>query len=401
MQSNFKWHLVNLLRNPQLLSFYTKLTMKKFIQKNKKQTSHHFSKISELDLWFSKNLFSGVLCSEEVDSVDWIIPDFSEFSGGHKTISRLCLGLENMGVKSNFVLINSSTEEDIRFQRNLIKKKFGLSNFSVSSVRSISLVSKVCIATTWESAVIQVNYPSSLKLYFIQDLESLFYPASSESAVALWTYKLPTQKIVLGNWLAKQMEVYGTPAELVLPFGVSKTSSNNLNQKGRYQKVIVVYCQPSKERRGTPLLLEVLKSASKEFVGYEIIVVGEKFHQENIFGSNVKFLGSLSESKMLQLFSPGRIGLVISHSNPSLVPFEMLNHGMFVCTNSEWSNNYDLNMDGVEFFAPLPSETLAALKRAVEKSNLSQDHQIGTLNHSDWNNISQEFGNFIVGRLRN
>ena len=147
-------------------------------------------------------------------------------------------------------------------------------------------------------------------------------------------------------------------------------------------------------------MLEVLKAASREFVEHDIIVLGESFHGEHNFGKNVKFLGAVSESKMLEMFRPGRVGLVISHSNPSLVPFEMLNHGMLVCTNSEWSNNFDLNIDGVEFFPPLPSETLDALKRAVEKSRLSQEHRIGNLNHLDWDHVSQKFSNFIVERLR-
>jgi glycosyltransferase involved in cell wall biosynthesis len=401
MRKNLKWHFQNLIVNPQLILFYSRHALKYIIKRNISNFDLQFSKISELDQWYEKNLFSGVKRSEEIDAIDWIIPDFSEFSGGHKTISRLCLGLEKVGVKSNFVLTNSTTKEDFRFQKNLIKKKFGLSNFTVNSIRSINHASKMSIATSWESAVIQSNYPSSQKMYFIQDLESLFYPASSESAVALWTYSLPTQKIVLGNWLARQMEILGTKAELILPFGVSKISASNLEHKRSDQKVIVVYCQPSKERRGTPLLLEVLRRASKELSDYKVIVVGESFHQKPNFGNNIKFLGSVSESDMLKLFKPGRIGLVISHSNPSLVPFEMLNHGMFVCTNSEWSNNFDLTMEGVEFFAPLPSETLNSLKRAIERANFSDGERIGNLNHLDWNEISKRFSDFVIGKLRN
>jgi len=213
-------------------------------------------KIQQLDLWHSTNLFSGMTQNNYPESVDWIIPDFSAFSGGHRTVSRMAKSLELMGIRSNFILLNAHTPQDMSSQHKLIRDVFGLNNYSVISVREVSTYSSISIATSWESSLVQEKYPSKNKCYFIQDAENMFLPANSIAAMALWSYRLPSYKIVLGNWLAQQIQNMGSKPSLILNFGTTYSLDTLEAQTNSMPTQIVFYVQPSKERRGSELLMQ-------------------------------------------------------------------------------------------------------------------------------------------------
>jgi len=401
VENNVFWHFRNLIRHPFSTQWYVKKILKKYFKRDliDNKQRDEISKIVELDTWYHKNLFGGMIPNAALNTVDWIVPDFSEHSGGHRTISRMCKGLEMYGISSRFLLLNSSTTSDFAFQTKIIKEVFNLSKFSVVSIKNVQEYSSASIATSWESSIVQTNYPSPEKFYFVQDAEHLFYPSSSESALALSTYSLPTKKIVLGKWLAKQIEHLGTGVDLALDFGITAKNAERVISNSIDPKRIIIYLQPSKPRRGTPLIIQLLHLVGQEFPEYEVLVLGEDFDPTVAFASNITFLGAMSESEMLSRFLPGAIGLVISHSNPSLVPFEMLNRGMSVCTNGEWSNKIDFSEGDIEFFIPLPSQALLALKRAVTKNVKVIEERENHFPNQEWEAIANKFGDYLSKKL--
>jgi len=400
-QRRYIWHLGRLLKSPKLLKYYLMMAWKSCFSKQARVYAQdsNSKKIEQLDLWHSTNLFPGITQNNDPDSVDWIIPDFSAFSGGHRTVSRMAKSLELKGIRSNFILLNAYTPQDLISQHELIREVFSLSNYSVISVRDVSTYSPVSIATSWESSLVQENYPSKNKCYFIQDAENMFSPANSIGAMALWTYRLPSHKIILGNWLARQIQNLGSEPSLVLNFGTTFISETLETETNSLSTQVVFYVQHSKDRRGTELLMQSINLLAKAYPDLEIVILGENIHQIHDLPNSVNYVGAVPEEELLSYFRPNNIGVVISHSNPSLIPFEMISRGMIVCTNGEYTNLLDLNFPEVIFFPPFPSDILIAVEDSLKRLG-KQNRNITKTNVPHWDQVTNHFAIYIKDLLR-
>lgn len=182
--------------------------------------------------------------------------------------------------------------------------------------------------------------------YLIQDFEPGFYAWSSQSAIALSTYR-PTMDIGIFNTglLADYFRVNG------LDFRQHHVFEPTINEGLRQAQVraaaniseprakrIVVYGRPSTPRNAFTLLCEGLREwgwADPHSSEWEVVAPGELVEDLDLGPFKLKGLGKLPIDEYAELLSTSAIGVSLMVSpHPSYPPLEMASFGMAVITNT-------------------------------------------------------------------
>ncbi len=349
----------------------------------------------------------------EHNTVDWLVPDFSAHSGGHRTISRMAKGLEGKGFKSRFILMNAQSQ-DFDYQKRILIDNFGLSNFEVTNCAETRVYSETAICTSWQSAYVMTHYPSRYKYYFIQDSEDLFYSGGTASELAIFTYYLPFKKIALGKWLGDKIAKLTSHEVATIDFAVDKEIyyADQVEKKQvplTSKQNLVIYFQPSKARRCPELIYAFLEQLSEsKFTGIEVTLVGEQIDTFSLPNLHINFESTKTDKELANLYRKSHLGIVMSATNPSLVPFEMIACGMPVIVNKTTSSVVDLEFKHIHQVEPLPSEILRAtcnlLNLDKETPKVSTHNANSDFNTAeellDWNNTQESFCNVVLRETR-
>lgn len=275
----------------------------------------------------------------------WFIPDFSIGSGGHTTIFRFIHHLEKLGIQSDIAICNGTqweTEEKLKevvdnhFFPNNSKYtivNYGDYNFNNKFKETYSLA----MATSWDSAYYVRGFKHcNQRAYFVQDFEPSFYSQGSAYYFAEETYNFNFDFCVTaGDWLKKLMtEKYHKEAE---SFHFSYDRSLYYDRGDRKEnsiKNVFYYARPGTERRGFELGMLTLQKVKEHFgQDVNIILAGQDLSSYYIPFEHTS-LGVLSQEDLAKTFSKCHAALVLSLTNLSLMPIEILATGCQVVMNN-------------------------------------------------------------------
>lgn len=202
--------------------------------------------------------------------------------------------------------------------------------------------------------------------YLIQDFEPGFYPWSSQSAVALGTYR-PNSDVAIFNTqlLSDYFSQNGMRFQRQCIFEPSINDGlRNALDVARTTSVarrrrIVVYARPSTPRNAFELLCEGLRiwgwsdATCRE---WEVAAVGELQSDMDLGPFTMKALGKMDIQAYADLLSTSAIGVSLMISpHPSYPPLEMAAFGMGVVTNrfgNKDLSSFSTNIRSVESFTP-------------------------------------------------
>lgn len=223
------------------------------------------------------------------------------------------------------------------------------------------------LATVWDSAKDASLTECQHKAYFIQDYEPWFYPMGDERLAAEQTYRYGLTPITIGRWLAHTMETkYGNPA-LHFDFCADLSVYHPLPDILRRHAVCAVY-QPGKPRRCSRLLLAALRRLKELDPNVEVLLYGSNEQdgaEQTIPGA--ENLHVLPVEELNQLYNSCAVGLSISSSNPSRIPFEMLAAGLPVVELDVENNQFDFPKDGITLAQPDPEQIAQALYKLLSQ----------------------------------
>lgn len=265
------------------------------------------------------------------NQITWVVPPFSDNSGGHRTIFRFANLIENHGFISNIHVVDSNSRKSEKQLRGQI-----FSNFYQFSGRltqdSINLDSQFYVATSWETVffLAKANLLSKT-IYLVQDFEPWFYPRGSQYELALMTYSKNLPAITAGPWLAQKLAQTGSKNVIFFDF-CSDHSEVKTFDKLSTAKTIVFYARPETERRGFEIGIESLRRLKERMPEVDVKLIGS-----DLTGFQIPFehknLGVISQSQFPQVADGKTIGLVLSFTNLSLMPIEFFSIGIPVVSN--------------------------------------------------------------------
>ncbi|MEN4917343.1 glycosyltransferase family 4 protein [Achromobacter spanius] len=295
------------------------------------------------------------------NTVNWFIPRPGRGSGGHLNIFRFVRNLEAQGFECRLIStvtnIPGMTPEQMEMD---IANWFFPLKAKVYIGAESAPPAAISIATGWHTAYDVRNFQSTLhKCYFVQDFEPHFYPVGTDYALAEETYRFGFTGITAGGWLATKLAAdYGMRAYSV-GFSYDRDLYRPMPVPHEGRRVFF-YTRPSTPRRGFELGLAVLAEVARRHPDVVAVLAGGRLGQWEIpfkhVDSDIVDLGKLSE-----LYNSCDVALVLSFTNLSLLPLELMACGVPVVSNRDACTQWLLTDEN----ARLESPTIDALADAI------------------------------------
>lgn len=276
----------------------------------------------------------------------WFIPDFNIGSGGHLNIFRTIWHLEQMGYVSGIVIGKPVAHQDAMQAQTEIRQHF----FPLAAQVYLGLENlprcEFALATGWDTAYsVRAFTGARHRLYFVQDYEPHFYAVGSEYVLAENTYRFGFFGITAGQWLADKLaREYGMATHAV-GFGVELDRYRRLPRREPDVRRVFFYARPPTPRRAFELGLLVLNAVWQRMPDTQFILAGWDTAGYDIPFSHLA-CGTLGLDALPDLYSQCDVALVMSLTNASLLPLELMACGCTVVSNRganvEWLLNDDV-----------------------------------------------------------
>lgn len=378
------------------------LIMQKYRYSNANITEILFTKrrvIEFYDFVRSRPVGSSIqMGSVKRTTVNWVVPPWGFGSGGHLNIFRFVHYLEQAGFDCRIVVVGEpqpiSSAQALKQINDWFFPIKGDVYLGINSVPP----AHITIATGWTTAYyVRAFQPTIHRCYFVQDFEPYFFAAGAEYAWAEETYRFGFFGITAGTWLKHKLALeYGMRTEA---FGFS-FDRNLYTQRQRREpetRRIFFYARPPTERRAFQMGMLVLDEVSKRLPNVIVVFAGWDVSEYHIpYEHQNKGLVGLEE--LPDLYSQCDVALVLSFTNVSLLPLELMACGTPVVSNRAPCTEWLLNDSNARLADPtvesLADAICAVLVDPREAQRLRQGG-FATTAASDWSSEAQKVCDFL------
>ena len=328
-------------------------------------------------------------------TVAWIMSPPGETSGGHQNLYRFIDYLEQAGHRVKIYLYSVS---DIIPLQDILRMTARSSSYPkiAASVewytdRGVSADVDAIFATGWETAYPAFRDASpARRLYFVQDFEPYFYPVGSDSVLAENTYHFGFTAITAGGWLAAKLaRDYGMSTSS-FEFGADRSNYNVVNMERRTE--VFFYARPVTQRRGFELGVMALDLFARQRPEYAINLAGwdvSRFRLPFAFTN----LGTMAVHELNDVYNRCAAGLVLSMTNMSLLPLELMAAGVIPIVNAAENNTMVSDNPFIEYTPPAPRALADRLIATVDRADLPAHAAAASksLENANWSSSGAQF----------
>jgi glycosyltransferase involved in cell wall biosynthesis len=324
------------------------------------------------------------------NTLTWFIPPVGRGSGGHLNIFRFIAMLEERGFDCRIVICHESRTITAEAAKQEITDWFFPLKAPVYMHPSVSIPSThFAIATGWQTAYPVKAFKGCVQpLYFVQDYEPWFQGAGSVAAFAEATYRFGFPAITAGDWLATMLrEKYGMRT-FPIGFGVDHELYRPLpKEPGRQGRHVLFYARPPTERRGFELGMLALHKLTAQMPDVTVHFVGWPMDRYAIPFRHVDH-GILPLERLAELYSQCDAALVLSFSNVSLLPLEIMACGCPVVSNDGANVEWLVDKDNALLVEPTVESVIIGLVSVLTKPALAHKlitTGLATTSKKHWN----------------
>lgn len=278
---------------------------------------------------------------------------------------------EYLEAKGHICYIYLEDQHGIGCPSDKINSLFGFQFQNVFYGWSNAKPSDIAIATIWYSAAFVAALPFECKkVYFVQDFEACFNPMGDAYLMAENSYQYNLIPITIGRWLRHELKDRFDVDGYHFEFGANLNIYNRQVNIKKEKAICFIY-QPDKPRRCARLGLEALGIVKHRHPDVKIYLYGSDtksdvwFEHEN--------LGLINLEDCNNLYNRCKVGLCISSSNPSRIPFEMMAAGLPVIEMWRENNLYDLPPEAVLLAKQTPESLAEAIIKVLKDEELGAD----------------------------
>lgn len=304
-------------------------------------------------------------------TIAWIMSPPGESSGGHQNIFRFISYLEAAGHSIKIYLYSAHNPFTVANIRDTLKVSPSYPDFmgtmEAHTSAGVSADVNVIFATGWETAYASFRDASlARRFYFVQDYEPYFYPVGSASVLAENTYRFGFEGITAGGFLAEKLATEFGMKTSHYDFGANRDIYSVKNFERR--KEIFFYARPPTERRGFELGIIALALFAKERPDYTINLAGWDVREYQIPFHYVN-LSELKIDQLNEIYNRCAAGLVISLTNMSLLPLELLAAGVIPVVNDGPNNRLVSDNSFIEYTPASPKALARRLIEVVDRAD--------------------------------
>ena len=303
--------------------------------------------------------------------INWLLPGIAGAHGGLFNVFRTIQQLEAWG-HENRVYVTGTLEGGSALAKERIRKSYFSINAEVAALSENIQESDALIATSWPTAYSARGIGNTgKKFYFVQDLEHLFYAPGSVYEFARQTYQFGFHGITAGSWIANVLRQEFNMDCSVFGFSYDRQlysrTGNRLLASGK--KRVLFYARPETERRGFELGILALSLVARKLPNVEFVLVG--FPRRSLdLPFQAIFPGVLPLSDLSALYRSCDVALVLSHTNLSLLPLELMACGCAVVSNEGPNTEWLLTADTVQLAKADPRSLADGLIELLESDKL-------------------------------
>lgn len=306
------------------------------------------------------------------NTINWFIPAVGKGSGGHLNIFRFMKGLEAYGFENRIVIVGGVLPLSADTAKAEIDNWFFPLAANVYLGAESAPAAFFSMATSWQTAYFVRNFQSTLKrCYFVQDFEPWFYPAGTDSLLAEETYRFGFFSFTAGSWLAGKLSTEYGVNTCALGFSFDRDLYRPMARANDGIKRVFFYARPPTARRAFELGMLVLRQLCQRHPGVKVVLAGWDVENYEI-PFPCEHAGLVELENLAQVYSRCDVALVLSCSNLSLLPLELMACGVPVVSNrapyTEW-----LLFDGNSLLAEPTVDALAdALETIINEPEIAK-----------------------------
>lgn len=347
---------------------------------------------------FDRNAYQELDASKTI-VINWVIPLPGIGSGGHINIFRFICNLQKMGFQNRVYAMNGSDDTPDEVFFDFVERYYGVTDKSLELHYGTKRMkcAHATIATSWETAYIVNCFDNTVsKFYFVQDFEPYFFPLGSKYAFAERTYQFGFRGITAGDWLKDKLrDEYGMETA---SFGFSYDRDiYQVNEKEDDVKRVFYYARPMTERRSFEMGLLVLRELHSRMPEVEIVIAGASLEAYNI-PFPAKELGTVPLKELSHLYAQCDLCLVLSHTNLSLLPLEIMASGSVVVCNKGANSDWLVNESNSVLTDTEPHDIVDKMEYYLKNNEaLNRKREAGIMyaTNTSWEREAEKVAEFI------
>ncbi|MDY6213813.1 MAG: glycosyltransferase [Schaalia hyovaginalis] len=297
----------------------------------------------------------------------WIMSPPGKSSGGHQNIFRFLSFLEGAGHRVKIFLYSTDPMPiDMEALREMLSASVAYPDLkaSIEAYRpevGVGPDVDALFATGWETAYPAYLDPSDAKrCYFVQDFEPSFYPVGSENQLAENSYRFGFEGFTAGRWLAKKL--FDDYMMTTHPFDFATDPGLYERSNDSRRDDVFFYARPVTTRRGFELGIMALAEVKRLRPRTRIHMAGWNVADWDIPFDYVNH-GAMTIDELSPLYNECAAALVMSLTNMSLLPLELLSCGTIPVVNDAPNNRLVSDNPNIAY-TPLSAGALA--RRIIE-----------------------------------
>lgn len=328
-------------------------------------------------------------------NVAWVMSPPGRNSGGHQNIFRFIEVLEKQGHRTRVYLHSTEDPTTPEQATALVHASSSYPDTTATIERypaeGVPTDVDVLVATGWETAYRSYRDRSNARrMYFVQDFEPLFYPTGSEAVLAENTYRFGFIGITAGGWLATKLrDEYGMRTASY-EFGADKRHYSLVNRDRR--DGVFFYARPETPRRGFELGTMALDLFARERPDGPIILAGQDLRSLRLPFAYEQ-AGLMSVGELNALYNRCAAGLVLSLTNMSLLPLELLASGVVPVVNDAPNNRMVSDNPYIAYCEPMPRALADRLIEIVDRPDQAQHAAFAaaSVGEATWDTAARQF----------
>ncbi|HEU5222601.1 MAG TPA: glycosyltransferase family 1 protein [Candidatus Lumbricidophila sp.] len=338
--------------------------------------------------------------------IAWIMSPPGRESGGHQNLFRFIDFAERAGHECRIYLYSADGHgNDVVAVRTMLESSDAYPTLKASiepwrREDGVASDTDALFATGWETAYPAFRDESRAKrFYFVQDYEPYFYPLGSEAVLAENTYRFGFHGITAGGWLAHKLHNEFGMATDHFDFGVDTSLYARTNDGPRNE--VFFYARPVTPRRAFEFGLLALTDLKRmkpdvvvNFAGWDVSNWKIPFEYVN--------LRSLPLSELSAVYNRCAAGLVMSLSNMSLLPLELMACGATPVVNDGQNNRLVSDNPYIDYVPASPLAIARRLAHAVDRPDAIEHSRAmaASVQSADWESSGAAFVRAMEAALR-
>ena len=332
-------------------------------------------------------------------TIHWIVPPVLIGSGGHHNIVRFIRYLESRGHGNRIYLYDPKMFQDQSTFESILRRHYPPVKAEVRSGTDGLSECDAALATSWETAYPLFNLVTrAKKFYFVQDYEPHFHPVGSESALAENTYRFGFYGITAGLWLRNKLSTEYSMSCDHYEFGSNPRTYSYTNDATRRR--VVFYARPATPRRGFELGIFALEKFARSHPEYEIVLVGADTTEYRLPFSARRYR-VLDGRQLNELYNQSACALVLSMTNMSLLPLELLAAGCIPVVNDGPNTRLVAGSSYIKYAQSSPAALAQAMHEVVTTSNLPRYAEMAAASVSElrWEDAGAKVEAILISEL--